>query len=436
MTDSCKNPTLRGAVAIGCIVTAGIVWSLAYAQRSLRSTNVMTTVLFDHGLSAIEPQAPAGWTNEWCGSCHRAAFDQWHNSKHAVAGANENFEAQFLEATGGRAQWCLNCHAPANHGASNHASMEPKDIDNLFVARPDWLTSGVDCLSCHVRDSQVLGLNVTSSGQAAHPMREAPELGTSEFCGGCHQFAHKPRQFPDGFRGRLQQASLIELIEQNRASGDTLRCHDCHLPAGNHTMPGGYDRELVRGALDLTLVASWEPALNAIQLVVTVTAQGVGHRVPGGEHFFRYLSIRTALHDTSGKSVTPRKQALSASGDTRSARSLVLGELPHVEEIRKRLGDFERGTESGVEPTPDTRLNPNETRKFVYLVPLAQKDVGKSLQARTTLWYHVLDPAEGERFHLPTEELSWELHRVTSEIVAGTKVAQERKISRKTFYSK
>lgn len=430
MTASSNNPALRGAVAIVCIVAAGIVWSLAYAQRVLRSTNVMTPVLFDHGLSAIEPQAPAGWTNEWCGSCHQAEFEQWHNSKHAEAGLNANFEAQFLEATGGRAQWCLNCHAPANRGTFNHASMEPRDIDDLFVVKPYWLISGVDCLSCHVRDGQVLGMNVTFPGQAAHPMRESPELGTAEFCGGCHQFAHKPRQFPDSFRGRLQQASLIELIEQNRASGDTLRCHDCHLPAGNHTMPGGYDRELVRDALDLTLTASWQPELNAIQLVVTVTVQGVGHRVPGGEHFFRYLSIRTGLHDTSGNAVTPDKQSLGVPTAEPSARPLVLSELPHVEEIRKRLGNFERGTESGVPPTPDTRLNPNEARKFVYLVPLAQDDAGKSLKAITTLWYHVLDPEEAKGFHLPTEELSWELHRVTSEIVTGTKAVQETSVSR------
>ncbi len=430
MTDSSKNPALRGAGAIACIVAAGIVWSLMYAQRILWSTNVVTPVLFDHGLSAVELHAPKGWTNEWCGSCHQKEFEQWHNSKHAAAGSNTNFEAQFLEAAGGRAQWCLNCHAPANYGASNHASMEPKEIDNLFVTRPAWLTSGVDCLSCHVRDGQVLGTNVTTPGQAAHPMREAPELSTAEFCGGCHQFAHKPRQFPDSFRGRLQQASLIELIEQNRVSGDALRCHDCHLPAGSHTMSGGYDRELVRDALGLTLAASWQPELNAIQLVVAVSVQGVGHRVPGGEHFFRYLSIRTTLHDASGNVVTPRKQSSGAVGVTPTARPLVVGELPHVEEIRKRLGDFERGTESGVSPTPDTRLNPNETREFVYLVPLVQADIGKSLKASTTLWYHVLDPEEAKRFHLSTEGLSWKLHRVMSEVVTDTKAVQKTNVNR------
>jgi hypothetical protein len=178
------------------------------------------------------------------------------------------------------------------------------------------------------------------------------------------------------------------------------------------------------------LAASWQPELNAIQLVVTITVQGVGHRVPGGEHFFRYLSIRTGLRDTSGNAVAPDKQSLGIPGAETLARPLVLGELPHVEEIRKRLGDFERGTESGVPPTPDTRLNPNEARKFVYLVPLAQDDVGKSLKAITTLWYHVLDPEEAKGFHLPTEDLSWELHRVTSDIVTGTKAAQETNVSR------
>ena len=425
MTASSKNPALRGAVAVACVISAGIVWSFSHAQRVLQSTNVPTPILFDHGLTSIDPHAPAGWTNEQCGSCHKDEFEQWRNSKHAEAGVNANFEAQFLEATGGRAQWCLNCHAPANHGRFNHASMEPDNIDNLFVAKPVWLTSGVDCLSCHVRDGQVLGINVTSRGQAAHPMREAPELGTAEFCGGCHQFAHKPRQFPDGFRGRLQQASLIELIEQTRVSGETLRCHDCHLPAGNHKMPGGYDRELVRDSLELTLTATWQEERSAVQLVIGVTAQGVGHRVPGGEHFFRYLSIRTTLHDASGNTVTPNKQSSEALDARAATLPLVLDQLPHVEEIRKRLGDFERGKELAVAPTPDTRLNPNETRKFVYLVPLAPADLGKPLQAKATLWYHVLDPEEAKGFQLPTDGLSWELHRVTSEIVAGVEAVQD-----------
>ena len=76
MTDSSKNPALRGAIAIACIVAAGIVWALMYAQRILWSTNVVTPVLFDHGLSAVELHAPAGWTNEWCGSCHQAELEK------------------------------------------------------------------------------------------------------------------------------------------------------------------------------------------------------------------------------------------------------------------------------------------------------------------------------------------------------------------------
>ena len=128
--------------------------------------------------------------------------------------------------------------------------------------------------------------------------------------------------------------------------------------------------------------------------------------------------------------MTPRKQSSAAVGATPSAGPLVIGELPHVEEIRKRLGDYERGTESGVPPTPDTRLNPNETRKLVYLVPLAQDDVGKSLKASTTLWYHVLDPEEAKRFHLSAEGLSWELHRVMSEVVTDTNAVQETNVSR------
>ena len=254
-------------------------------------------------------------------------------------------------------------------------------------------------------------------------MRKSPELGTAEFCGGCHQFAHKPRQFPDGFRGRLQQASLEEMIAQNRADNEEMRCHDCHMTGGDHGMPGGYDRELVAGALSVSLNVSWRADLNAIQLAVSVSAHGVGHRVPGGEHFFRYLTLRTTLRDTSGATVSPAPRVRSAS--PKAATSLVVLEnLPHVVEIRKRLGDFERGKEAGIPPTPDTRLNPNETRKFEYLIPLSQSDKNMPLEAQVSLWYHVLDPEEAREFQLRPEELSWELHHVVREIVTGTAVSQ------------
>ena len=418
MIASCKNPTVRGAVAVTLVVAAGSVWSIYQTHGMLQMVHPETPLLFDHGLTSLNSQASPGWTNEQCGTCHQSEFQQWSHSKHAEAGSNSNFQAQFLEAVAGRAQWCLNCHAPFNHGALNHASMEPEDVDELFVSKPDWLVAGVDCLSCHVRDGQVLGTRVTDLGLAAHPMRRAPELGTPEFCGGCHQFAHKPRQFPDAFRGRLQQASLEELIAQNRVADEEMRCHDCHLAAGNHKMPGGYDRELVTDALSLSLNATWRSDLSAIQLVVSVSVHGVGHRVPGGEHFFRFLSVRTTLHDASGEIIIPANQDIPEGLET-PITTLVLEELPRVEEIRKRLGDFERGKEADAAPTPDTRLNPNETRTFEYLIPLRTIDRNKLLEAQTSLWYHVLDPEEAKGFRLPVEELSWELHRVSKEVAAG-----------------
>ena len=157
MIASCKNSMLCGAIAVGLVVATGSVWTIYQTRDVLRSTQPLTPLLFDHGLSSLDPQAPRSWTNEQCGTCHQSEFKQWAHSKHAEAGINSNFQAQFLEATAGRAQWCLNCHAPINQGTLNHASMEPDNVDALFVLKPAWLIAGVDCLSCHVRDGQVHG---------------------------------------------------------------------------------------------------------------------------------------------------------------------------------------------------------------------------------------------------------------------------------------
>ena len=55
----------------------GSVVSLYRARRVLQAAQAATPALFDQGLAALDPQAPADWTNETCGSCHKDEYQQW-----------------------------------------------------------------------------------------------------------------------------------------------------------------------------------------------------------------------------------------------------------------------------------------------------------------------------------------------------------------------
>ena len=397
------------ALAVGSCVLLTYV-----ATDAVQRARPLTPVLFDHGLTAVDPQAPAEWTNEQCGRCHEAAYQQWADSKHALAGLNKNFEAQMSKASGGRAQWCVNCHAPINPGLSNFASTEPQQLDAAFKERREWLKRGVDCLSCHVRDGHVLGTRVTKRGEQAHPMRLAPELGTAEFCGGCHQFSHKPMQYADAFRGRLQQASLEEFLEYRREHQAESRCHDCHMPDGNHFMPGGYDKDMVASALRLDVKGEYVAALRGVRIAVEIEAQGVGHRVPGGEHLFRYLTVSTLLSDQQGALL--RGSSASQSGSPQDGMLLVT-RWPRSESIRKRQGRYESGTDPAAGPTLDTRLTPGKPRRYTYLFPWSGRDEPTEVVVRTTVRYHVLDEEEAREFGLDPEPLVWEVKRKSREFV-------------------
>ena len=400
----------------GFVVAAGVGlagWQVALVWAAARGD---TPLHFDQGLTALDPGAPASWTNEWCGSCHRREFDSWKVSRHAVAGINKNFQAQFHKDP---QQWCLNCHAPINPGRDQMPIRRlPTDepTEQLFGRAPAWLTRGVDCLTCHVRDGNVIVARPgTVDAEQAHPVRLLPELGNAEFCAGCHQFRFKSSVFEDSFLGENQQASLEEFLERSQDGGLETRCHTCHMPQGDHRMPGGYDLAMLRRAVGLELHLEWLDELlddlPVLRVHVKVSARRVGHRVPGGE-YFRFLTLHTTVLDASGSPVNP----LSVLGAARHSdpEQHVVTEWPQIETLRRHIGSFER-TQSGT-PLTDTRLWPDETRGYTYLVPMPAAAQHLPLTARTEIWYHVLDEAE-TRFHgLEPAETQWLVREARTEL--------------------
>jgi hypothetical protein len=273
---------------------------------------------------------------------------------------------------------------------------EPPGLDEAYRQQPEWLAAGVDCLSCHVRDGVVVATSVTEKGLARHAMRADPALGRAEFCAGCHQFAFKDTDLPDRFHGVLQQASLEEFLEYRAEGGIETRCHDCHMPRGEHRMPGGYDDRMLRQAVGMELDAEWIEPGRVAEVSVRLRAGRVGHRVPGGEEL-RFLTVRTEVLDADGRPVGTRVLV--------DARDEDLPEWPIVETLRRHMGDREHGRDPQAPPAPDTRLRPGETRRYSYRVSFEPGSTAESLTVRSRLWYHLMHDGKAKLFGHPLEDV-------------------------------
>ncbi len=393
---------LQQGLLVVLVVCGTLGFSRAWlaVHRVLEAAVAETPATFNQGLDPLVTGAPRHWTNQWCGSCHKQAYTEWKASLHFVAGTNDNFQAQCLDAGGGRQQWCFNCHAPTNPGTTLLPLHEPPHLEQLFERPPHWLEQGVGCLSCHVRDGQVLVENVTDKAIAAHPVRRSPELGTAEFCAGCHQFNFKDGNLPDYLHGPFQQASLEEFLDFRHTDGFETRCHDCHMSGGNHVMPGGYDNEMLNRALKLELAARW--VRGRAEVSVSVTAGHVGHKVPGGE-FFRSVTLHTWLTDAGGRllqeaSIDPSRQVGKAAADEPVVSGTAESDWPRIE-IFSRRQTLGHDSASLAQPLGDTRLRPGETRQFRYALRPGRDGVRFPLQVHAELWYHVMHETEAEKFH-------------------------------------
>jgi len=400
MLSFARRRPIATAMLTVLIVTclASGVFAIQLVAQVISAATPPPAVHFDHGLTPPDLRAPKKWTNEYCGTCHKAEFEQWSKSRHAVSGTTHNFEVEFLEPDGGRQQHCLNCHAPRNPTGELFPTEEPIGIDAAYKEQHSWVKDGIDCLTCHVRNGEVLVTRNSAKAAAAHPIRVAPELGKAEFCAGCHQFSFKSHVLPDGYFGQLQQASFEEFLDFRANGGAETSCQDCHMPDGDHTIPGGYDDEMLRSAVDLDIRAEWKESLRQVFIEVDISAGHVGHRVPGGEHF-RFLTVHTSVNDGDGKEV------IAPSNESTNHDDLV-SKWPQIEMLRREMGPAEQGSDNPEDqPNPDTRLWPNEIRTYRYRMAIDPTTLLAPLKIRAELWYHLMHQSKAESFGHSLDEV-------------------------------
>lgn len=211
--------------------------------------------------AAIDP------TPQACGKCHAEVVEAWQHSMHAHAWDDPVFR---LEYDARPLASCRDCHAPPTSAPGR--------------------ATGIDCATCHVRDGEILAMRTSAAGMKAHPMRRAPELGTPEQCGECHQFAF----LDDGVHdpNEALQDTLVEFRESDAfARGQT--CQSCHMPGGSHALLGIHDPEMLARAVDVEVLA--RRSEGGIDVAVTVRGADIGHAFPTGDVFRRaVLRVHTA----------------------------------------------------------------------------------------------------------------------------------------------
>jgi hypothetical protein len=207
------------------------------------------------------PAAPVAWqSSQQCVACHAEEAREWTGSWHAQAWTD--VEVRKLSNDFSNAD-CIDCHAPQ--------PIFETGIGNRVLPRTTRRVEGVDCIACHqMQDGRMAG-TVQNDGVACRPVAQR-ELVRPEACGGCHNQ-----------HGTVDQWKASRFAQPGPEFRDCIACHMPYRDPGDpskgrdHTMHGGHDLELVRGAVTLTARRENGVARVAIENV------GAGHNFPTDE---------------------------------------------------------------------------------------------------------------------------------------------------------
>jgi hypothetical protein len=160
---------------------------------------------------------------------------------------------------------------------------------------------GVTCAGCHVRAHRHFG----PPPKAFPPVAErftggqhggailSSDFHQGAFCAPCHQFD------PAGLalNGKLLQNTHAEwAASSQRLQGET--CQTCHMPGGDHRMPGIHDPLTVSRALELDIDWDFSPDQRRLRATVRLHNRGAGHHLP--TYTTPALFVKVVLGDRGG----------------------------------------------------------------------------------------------------------------------------------------
>lgn len=295
---------------------------------------------------------------ETCAPCHPDQVAQWRTSNHAYAITDPVFQAlvgvRQVMRDGREDRFCMMCHTAIGvRGGEVVPGFAFADLSPIAA-------EGVTCEACHkvasierARNSgHVLDaaggqrgpLDVVATGR--HASVKTDLLGTSEFCGACHDIVEAS--------GLPLERPYAEWLD-SPAAADGRTCQDCHMPLWTgraavgspersdlrrHEWPGvdvpfadgfvddvtaeviaGRVGDLLADAATLDLLAPLTaPDHGYADLVVTVTNHVDGHALPTGSTFLRQLWLEVVVTDAAGD-VVYESGTFDDNGDLKDAWS-------------------------------------------------------------------------------------------------------------------
>ena len=259
-----------------------------------------------------------------CGACHREIYNEWKHSLMAMSFVHKWDEVEYFKLALPHAQkfakvagvkaGCIACHGPL---AFLTGDIPPK--------RPEAGTranEGVSCEICHnitgtEKEEPFNFSYVIKPGRvkqaprkgvrAPHGVKYNPFLKKAEFCATCHDEASP--------YGAWVKSTYREWKEGPYAK-EGITCQDCHMPKGpghvtrrrfrkdmaHHLFLGAHSPEKLKGAVDVTLMASKKEVSpgDKVKFTVVLFNQKVGHYIPSGSAEERMLWLEVWAIDAAG----------------------------------------------------------------------------------------------------------------------------------------
>lgn len=194
-----------------------------------------------------------------CSECHYEIYQQWKSSRHAVAWTSPEFKRASENYS---KEKCLSCHAPYEITVSE----KPK-------LRETNLSDGVNCVSCHFRDSTNSMHGPYDVFSPPHPSTKDLQYTKGEICSGCHQ----------------------ETYKQWKSAKAEKNCQSCHMHPKEGKLVQKFPFDLFHTSKDVHhhgfIVPTPKPDFFRVQTVkgkdsvsVLITNLKVPHNVPTADH--------------------------------------------------------------------------------------------------------------------------------------------------------
>lgn len=317
------------------------------------------------GKASTEISADGYTSARVCGRCHSDIYKSWRNSLHAISLTDPIFDVAFMQAVreGGEEakRLCLTCHAPMTL------------VNGDYDLEQGVTREGVSCDFCHTvtavhldqlekpfsTDPGLVKRSILKKASSpAHEVAYSELHGTSEFCGGCHNYVT-----PSG----TAIMSTYDEWRHGPYAEEGVQCQSCHMvlspgrvvrqevkAAGTkiHLHDLIHDSEQLQSAVDVRILRA-EREGRRLMVEVEIENSGSGHKVPTGMPT-REIVLSVEVDDGRGTETRERRYH-KVIGDAKGR--------PLTEDYEVLL--------RGAKILSDNRLDPREARleRFVFDVP-------------------------------------------------------------------